>query len=298
MRSTITTTVRGVQNPFVAAPALGGAATGISGSGGAKKIFNAFIRVLEKILFGGLASRREQRPKVYASTANAVGTVTCATVLATNTVTLNGTALTAVTGAASNNQFDRSGTDTATATNLAAAINASTTSLVSGHVVANNIYATVTCASVAVGDWVNLAGEKLFAIAGTTDSGGNRVTTVPPNLWSQASTDTNDGVSLANCINAHPTLRELYYASAASGVVTIFERSPTLGGLSYLETSSGTTLAVANTTGGVMQAGPIVLLEAVNSGVTGNAITLASSGATLTVSGSRFTGGTSTTFTF
>lgn len=407
MRTTVTVTARGPQDPFVALPALGGAQSGLSGSGGVKHILNAFQRILEKILHGGLTTRTAQRPKIIASTANArgtvtfaavqsgdtvtingqaltatqhraSGTVTCASVSAADTVTVNGVVFTAVSGTPAANEFDISGTDTAAATSLAAAITASTsagvddinaksaaavvtafaltpgtggdaytlassngtrlavsgatfangaavgnnefdfiqtdalnaatlstalaastTAIVSSHVVGNNIAGVVTCASVAVNDYVLLAGEKLSAIAGATDSGGARVTTVPTNLWSQAGSDTADGDSLVNCINAHPRLRELYFASNSSGVVTIRERNPTLGGLSQLESSNGTRLAVTGTSGTVMQGTAVVQVEAIASGHSGNAITLASSNGTrLAVSAARLAGGTSTTYTF
>lgn len=85
----------------------------------------------------------------------ATGTVTCATVLATNTVTIDGTVFTAVTGAAGANQFDRTpGTDITTATNLVAAINDPTNWVGDAPVVASNVGGTsaiVTLTAVEVG---------------------------------------------------------------------------------------------------------------------------------------------------
>ncbi len=152
MKSTVTITVKGKQDPFVALPALGGTDTGISQGGGAKNIFRAFMRILDAIKNGGgVATRIVQRPKIRVSTAEATGTVTflvavagntitingqaltatqqnasatctCATALAGSTVTVNGTVFTAVSGTPASNEFDISGSDTAAATSLALSI--------------------------------------------------------------------------------------------------------------------------------------------------------------------------------
>lgn len=411
MKSTVTINVQGKQDPFVALPALGGTDTGISQGGGAKNIFRALMRIFDAVTKGGgVANRKDRRPTIRASTAEATGTVTFATAVAGNTITINGQALTAtqqnatgtvtcvsatagmtvtvnglvLTGSntPTGNQFDTSGTDTAAAASIVTVINANTSALISGligaknaagvvtffakspgtagnaytlassdgtalavsgatlangaaaannqfdfaqsdilnatqlcgqlnggtittaivadHVSANNIAAVVTCASVAVADYITLNGEVLTAGSAATDAsaGGARTPTAPINAWCQADTDTNDAISLCNCINNHPRLRELYIASNSSGVVTIREKYPTQGGNSILTSSNGTRLAVTGTTGGVMQPTAVVLLEAKVSGSAGNAITLASSGSTLAVSGSRLTGGAGTTYTF
>lgn len=76
-------------------------------------------------------------------------TVTCASVLAGDTYTLQGVAFTAVTGAAGANQFDRSGSDSQTATNLALAINSSTSGAVDGKFIASASGAVVTVRTLA-----------------------------------------------------------------------------------------------------------------------------------------------------
>lgn len=58
----------------------------------------------------------------------ATGTITCAGVLAADTVTVGGIVFTAITGSATAGQFDRSGSDAQTTTNLVTAINSSTLS--------------------------------------------------------------------------------------------------------------------------------------------------------------------------
>lgn len=77
----------------------------------------------------------------------ASGTAVCASVNAADTVTINGVVFTAVTGAAANAQFDRSGTDSETATNLVTAVNSITGSnaaMVSGFVTGSASGATAT----------------------------------------------------------------------------------------------------------------------------------------------------------
>lgn len=415
MKTTITVNVQGKQDPFVALPALGGTDTGISQGGGTKNIFKAFMRILDAIKNGGGVFNFGTRPTIRASTAEATGTVTFATAVNGNTITINGQTLTAtqqratatvqctsvpadktctingvvytaVSGTPGHNEFDISGTDTAAATSLAAAVNAAdpvlstdtgvyglihaksstdtvtlyatspgtggnaytlaaddasltisgatfangataannqfdfvgtdadnatylctalnagtiTTAIVADHVSANNRSGIVTCASVADLDSVTLAGEVLTALPTATDAtaGGVRLASAPVNGWCKSTSDTNSAISLCNCINAHPRLRELFIASNSSGVVTIREKYPSRGALSTLTSSNGTRLAVTGTTATVMNNVAGVLLTAKTSGSAGNAITLASSGSTLAVSGSRLTGGAGTTYTF
>lgn len=85
----------------------------------------------------GSLSARLQVAAVKAS-----GTVTCAAVNAADTVTINGVVLTAVNGAPAADQFDMSGSATAEATSLVAAINANAT--LAGLVLASNVAGVVT----------------------------------------------------------------------------------------------------------------------------------------------------------
>lgn len=238
--------------------------------------------------------------------------VTAAQATATDAYTLTTTGGTITAGgatftggaAAVNNEFDDKGNNATTAASLAANIALSSTALISGQVTGNNQSAIVTCASVSVNDWVNLRGEVLVAGVTATDSAGARITTSPPNSWCQASTDTNDAISLCNCINSHPRLGQLYYADNVAGAVTIHERSPTLGGGSYVTTIDGTRLAVTGTDpykgGGVFGSNASCLIESIASGQVGNAITIASSGGTVAITGSisRLAGGTTVVSTF
>lgn len=85
----------------------------------------------------------------------ASATLTCATVVDTDTVVINGVTFTAVSSAPGANEFVRAVSNTTTATNLAAAINASVTALVSGYVTATSALAVVTVFSTNYGIFGN-----------------------------------------------------------------------------------------------------------------------------------------------
>jgi len=88
---------------------------------------------------GGLGSLSA---RLQVSAVKASGTVTCASVQAADTVTINGVVLTAVSGAPAADQFDISGNDTADAVSLVAAINANAT--LAGLVLASSALGVVT----------------------------------------------------------------------------------------------------------------------------------------------------------
>lgn len=238
------------------------------------------------------SARLLSRPTIVASTAQAYGTVTLATVLAADTVTINGANMTAVNGGPSGDQFDMSGTDIADATSFVTFLNASSTALLQ-HVKATNKQAIITCATVVTGNWVEIDGVRLTARTGTA-----AVTTgLAVGEFSMNGTDAQDATSLAACINEHPTLSQIVFAVASSATVIVYERAPSLGQPIPISTS-GATLAI---TGSVtaLTASAVVYLESVVPGIGGNAVTLASSnGSRLAVSGARLTGGAATTYTY
>lgn len=238
------------------------------------------------------ASRLLSRPTITASTAQAYGTVTLATVLAADTVSINGANMTAVNGGPAGDQFDMSGTDIADATSFVTFLNASSTALLQ-HVKATNKQAIITCASVATGDTVTIDGTIFRARTGTA-----AVTTgLAVGEFSMNGTDAQDATSLALAINEHPTISQIVFAVASSATVIIYERAPSLGQPIPIS-SSGATLAI---TGSVtaLTASAVVYLESVVPGIGGNAVTLASSnGARLAVSGARLTGGAVSTYTY
>lgn len=204
--------------------------------------------------------------------------------------------------AAVNNEFDHIGDNATIARAICDAAAASTTAAVSSHTVLSCRKAIVACANVAIGDWVEIDGFKLFANKFTTDSGGARIATVADDQWCQGSTDTNDGTSLVNCIHAHPVLGERFFAVNSSGTVSIYERGPESQYAPTISSSNGTRLAITVAVNGKFVDGPNVLVQAIRPGVAGNINTLAtSSGTTLAItqdSSGRLTGGTSTTLSF
>lgn len=106
----------------------------------------------------------------------ATGTVTLSGVgAAGDTVVINGVTLTAVASGAVNNQWNVGGSSTISATNLAAAINASTSGLVSGTVSAASVTNVVTLTALALGqpgNAVTLAATGAGAASGARLTGG------------------------------------------------------------------------------------------------------------------------------
>lgn len=108
--------------------------------------------------------------------AKASGTLTLASVVATKTATINGVTFTAIASGATGNQFNVGADDTATAVNLAAAINASASALVSEHVIATSAAAVVTVTAKrpgAAGNAVTIAGgDATITASGARLTGG------------------------------------------------------------------------------------------------------------------------------
>jgi hypothetical protein len=199
--------------------------------------------------------------------------------------------------AATSNQFDYFASNARVAEDLARCIRASGTSLISDHVSASNKQGVVTLASVTTGDYVDIAEVRLYARTGTA-----AVTTgLMVNEFSINGTDTQDGDSFCLCVNGHPTLSQIVYAVNASGAVTLYERPPSTGQNISLSSSNGTRLAVTGTTNGQLAISAGCFIESILPGVAGNAVTLATSGATLAITldnSGRLKNGTSTVFTY
>lgn len=277
------------KSPFV------GQGTGYLG----RTLLRKFIRKLDGAFSEGAIGRLVYRPYVAVGTQCANAVVTCATVVDGNTVTINGTAITAGTGTTGNNQFDDSlATDILVAGDLVRAINASTTSLISDHVHASNKRAIITCATVVVNDYVEIDGVRLYAKAGTVGT----VTGLLINEFCAkgSGTDTQTATSLLLAINNHPTLSQIVYAVSSGAVVTVYERPPSTSQTIPISTSSGSTLAITGSaTTLATSAG--VFIESILPGVAGNAVTLATSGGTLAITfdnSGRLKNGTSTTYTY
>lgn len=253
-----------------------------------------YIQKLQALIGGGIIARSlngvATRPTVVAGTQYATAVVTLATVLAADTITLNGSALTAANGSPTAEQFDMSGTDAADATSLCAAINTtSAAALIAGLLRASNMAGSVVCASVAAGDTFAVAGVTFTAVGAAS---------AKPDEFTMAGNDTADAAALVVAINAHPGTRDLVLASSATGTVTV--RQLPFGQWTStalrMTSSNATRLAVTQ-----FAATAAVLIACASKGKEGNCMTIATSNAgrlAITSSLSRLGGGTSSTLTF
>lgn len=100
----------------------------------------SLAQLLEKLNSGGLKGEEGDAPNVVVSVPSnqvfASGTLTLTSVIATDAISINGVSFTCVASGAGANQFNVGASDAITATNLAAAINASVTALVVHQVTA------------------------------------------------------------------------------------------------------------------------------------------------------------------
>jgi phage tail sheath gpL-like len=122
-----------------------------------------------------VVGRNAANVKTRINAAKASGTFTLASMVATNTVTINGVVFTCVASGATGNQFNVGGTDALTATALAAAINASVTALVVNVVTAAAVGAVVTVTAVdpgLVGNSITIANSANGTASGARLTGG------------------------------------------------------------------------------------------------------------------------------
>ena len=195
-------------------------------------------------------------------------------------ITINGVA-TAVTAAVS---------DTNAAGQLAAALNASTDALVKGLVSANNLTATITCSSVAAGDYVDICGTRLLAVAAVPAS---TYSGAAVNTFLQTGTNAQTAAALAVAINASPGLSRYVFAIDVSNVVRLFARQFVFSGTVTFTWPSGpgvpgNSLIPSSTShlacsAAALAAGAFVGICATTEGVQGNQATIAVSGTGLTV---------------
>lgn len=245
-----------------------------------RTIFREFGKLLKRVISGGVLSRNTTRPTAIAGLVqaaavvtcaavanadtvtiggqaltatqqNARSTVTCASVSAADTVTVNGVVFTAVNGGTPTAvQFDMSGTDTATAASLVAAINASINVLVSGIVTAANAAGVVTVRAVTAGTagnsitLVSSNGTRLAASGSGVLANGAAVAN---NQFDFGGTNTQTGAALAAAINASTTalLSGVVEATNAAGAVTISAKlKGKVGNHITIATGNGTRLAI------------------------------------------------------
>jgi len=109
--------------------------------------------------------------KVSTGAIQASGTITLSSMVATDTVTVNGVVFTCVSSGAGANQFNVGLSDTATAANLAASINASITAKVINVVSATSVAAVVTVTAVQPGLAGNMNTIAISAHGSVSGSG-------------------------------------------------------------------------------------------------------------------------------
>jgi len=253
--------------------------------------------------------------KVRTGAVAATGTVTCAAVAGADTVTLNGTTLTAT-------QHHARGTVTCTASG----IDVDDTVTVNGTVLtAKQHYAkgTATFSAADAGDNITIGATTFVGTTGAVTPGAA--------TYSVDTGNTEAATSLAAQVNAHAVASTVVTASSASAVVTLRAvASGTAGNSIVLTSTDGTDLAVSGsgTLSGATAVGAdqfdmsgtdaqtatslaaavnanatlaaivtaqaatnVCTIRAIAAGTGGNAYTLASSDAQLAVSGANLSGG-------
>ena len=138
-------------------------------------ISNAFRNIgswFQAIGVGG----RSFKGQVFSGGVQASGAITFSSFVASDTITINGVVFTGEASGATGNQFNIGADDTGTATNAAAAINASSSAKIVNTVLATSAgpILTITCKECgAIGNLMTLAisahGSVSTAVAGGTD---------------------------------------------------------------------------------------------------------------------------------
>ena len=236
-------------------------------------------RILANIFKGAASGGAEGAAlKVYSDSSNAQQAgafVLLASGSGTVGPTINGTAAT-VTWATS---------DTNSAGLIVAAVNAA--SALNGIVLARNNVATVTLASTAAADVVDILGYKFTAFNGATTD---------PWQFDMSGNDTADAAALVAKINAAPGLSTIVFADSAAGVVYIGLKPGITLTAGQIILSYASTMTVAN---GTFAAGAVTLLLAVSPGKIGNTcvISAAGTGCTIAASRTKLAGGAGWSFT-
>ncbi len=189
----------------------------------------AFRALLKALATGAILSRGTTRPTIRYGTAQASATVTAATVVNANTVTINGILLTAT-------QHNAKSTVTPTVSG----IDLNDTVTINGSVfTAKQHYATatVTCAAADAADNVVINGVTFVGTAGAVVLGEA--------TYSIDTGNTEAATSLAAQVNAYVALQTVVTATSSSAVVTLRAVTPgTAGNAITLTSTDGTDLAV------------------------------------------------------
>lgn len=217
----------------------------------------------------------------------ASGTVTCATVVNNNTVTINGATITAKSASPSTNEFLIGASDTATATALCAAINASGQAAISGFVRATSSAAVVTIYSrnpglagntitlASSGATLAVSGARLAGATVASHEGAQASSTVTVTSGSGNYTVTINGVNASGTV-AYNTSDDQTAADIADAI------NKSTDALVH-----GHIYATAATN--------VVTITAVRGGTQGNSITLACTGTGAVAGAARLAGGAAPT---
>lgn len=160
-------------------------ASGLVGPIAADKPRDGFHAIgrLFKAVAGGL--RGGYSCLVKKAAVKASGTITLASHVATDTVTIAGVTFTCMASGATGDQYNVGGSDTATAVNLAAAINASTSAGIANCVTASSAAAVVTIEAdvpAALGNSVTIAISAHGSVSGARLASGSDGTSVSLSL--------------------------------------------------------------------------------------------------------------------
>lgn len=239
-------------------------------------LFRRFINLAHSALGSGSSDADFTLGYTSTDPAYAVAGITASTVGTSFAATINGVSV-SVTPA---------GGDITSCGLLAQAINASSNALVRGFATASNLSATLTLTSVTAGAYVDVCGCRFTAISGTAV---NTVSGAANGTFDMSGNDTADAASLASAINTMPGLSRFVAAISVAGVVHLFGKQsvasgtnaftwPTGPGVPTNSIVSGSSTIVAS--GATLAASAKVGIVACLPGVSGNAITIATSAGT------------------
>lgn len=224
------------------------------------------IERVKRLIEAGLSGTKSLTTlKVRDTAIAASGTITLASCAANTVIKVNGVPFSAIsgTGVVANNSFKVGVTDTDDAAALAAAINSSTSTAISGVVTATSALGVVTVTAVDKGYVGNGVTIETLGVVGT-----QTVTYVAP---SGAQTIVINGVTV---YSATAGASATATATAAAAAINASSNALISGHVRALSTAG------------------VVTVYALNTGLRGNAVTISATGTGATANGARLAGGT------
>lgn len=161
------------------------------------------------------------------------------------------------------------GSDAASQTLFAAAVNASSDALVQYLVQACNFAGTITLATVLAGDYIDIYGYRFTAKSGSS---------LEPDQFDMSGTDTQDAASLVTQINNRRGLNQIGVASSSAGVVTFRQFSGTAASGAIVSPAATFTISAP-------AARASTLISSLVPGTIGNAQSIAASGTNVSIDG-------------